>query len=310
MIITITGVNNFLISEELKNRTSAFTAEYGEFGYERLFAKDHEYHSLLDRVKTLPFLAEKRLIVLDEPSGNKKLCDNIVDFINSVNEQTELIIVEPKFDKRSLLYKTLKKQTTFNEYIELDEPSLVRWMVDMVTKNGGKLSTSNARLLVQRIGSNQLRINNELKKLICYNPLITSDSINLLTVKTAQSSTFDLLNSVFAGNIKYSLELYNEQRQQKVEPLYIMGLIAWQLYALSIVKNSKGLAVSDIASRAKLNPFVVRKSLDLATKINQSKLINLVSRTLLLDVRLKSEPIDADDAIKELLIEIGSRPDN
>lgn len=306
MIRTLTGANGFLVQQELKGLVAAFIRQYGEFGYERVSAEDHDYNSLLDRVQTLPFLAEKRLVVIDSPASNKQLSEKITDFLGSVNDQTDLVFVEAKFDKRSVIYKALKKQTELHEYIELDEPGMVRWLTQEAQTHGGALGASEARLLVQRVGINQLRLSNELKKLLSYDPTVSKQSIELLTVQTPQSTTFELLDAAFAGKAGRALALYDEQRRQKVEPHAILALIGWQLHVLAVVKSGQSLSPADVASKAKLNPFVVRKTAGLARQVSQPALTALIHKTLQLDVRLKSEAIDADAAVQELLLSISN----
>lgn len=306
MIRTLTGANGFLMRQELRSLTAEFIKQYGEFGYERVSAEDHDYNALLDRVQTLPFLAEKRLVVIDNPASNKQLAEKITDFLASVNDQTDVVFVEVKFDKRSVIYKTLKKQTDLHEYAEPDEPGLVRWLSQEAQAQGGRLSTNDARLLVQRVGINQLRLSNELKKLLSYDATVSRQSIELLTTQTPQSTTFELLDAAFAGRTSRALALYDEQRRQKVEPHAILALIGWQLHVLAVVKSGQSLPPAEVASKAKLNPFVVRKTAGLARQVSQPALTALINKTLRLDIRLKSEAMDADAAVQELLLSISN----
>lgn len=304
MIITLSGANSFLLVTNLRKLTTDFVKTYGNFGLERFNAEETDYTKLLDSVQALPFLADKRMVVIDSPAGNKQLVENIDAFLAAVNDQTDLILVEPKFDKRSVIYKTLKKVTDFQEQTELDEPRLASWLVAAATEQGGEISSSDARYLIGRIGSDQLRLSNELAKLISYQPKVDRDAIDLLTTQAPQSTVFELLDAAFAGNKRRAMQLYDEQRRQKVEPQAILALLSWQLHALAVVKMGGDKSVDEIARESKLNPFVVRKSVGLARSINVADLKELVAQTLKLDVRLKSEPINADDALRNLLISI------
>jgi len=86
----------------------------------------------------------------------------------------------------------------------------------------------------------------------------------------------------------------------------IIGMIAWQLNILAIVKTAGDRSVDEIAKAAKLNPFVVRKSMSVANKLSLAQLKKLIKDCAELDVRLKSEPINADDAIQNLLLQIAA----
>jgi DNA polymerase III delta subunit len=90
----------------------------------------------------------------------------------------------------------------------------------------------------------------------------------------------------------------------KVEPQQIMALLGWQLHALALVKTAGNRDANQIASEAKLNPFVVRKTQGLAKRMSLAETKDLVHRVRILDERLKSESIDADEALQNLIISL------
>lgn len=302
MIITLSGANDFARRFELKKLTEAFIKEHSEFGLEKIEAGEIELGRLLESVASLPFLATRRMIVLYEPGANKSINENVEQLLDAVADSTDLIIVEPKFDKRSVLYKTLKKRTEFKEFGVLDERALASWLVNEAKIRGGEIKPADATHLVQRTGDNQLALSNELDKLLAYEPQVSRANIDLLTDPLPRSTVFELLDAAFSGNTKRALFIYKEQRKLRVEPQAIMAMIAWQLHVLAIVKTSDKLSPDEIASKAKLNPYVVRKTVGLANRLSLAQVKDLISRALKLDVRLKTETVDADDALQHLLI--------
>jgi DNA polymerase III delta subunit len=166
------------------------------------------------------------------------------------------------------------------------------------------LQPAEALYLVQRVGLNQQGLSNELEKLLTYQPVINHATIDLLTEPLPSSSVFDLLDAAFSGNTKRAMQLYQEQRQQQVEPQAIMGMLCWQMHALAVVKANEKLGVQGIASGAKMSPYVVEKTMRLVSGLSLKQIKDLVKRVLDLDIRLKSEPVDADDAVQHLLLTI------
>lgn len=304
MITTLTGTNGFLLRAKLRQMTDAFIAQYGNFGMERFPAGEADYEKLLDSVQALPFLAERRMVIIDTPSDNKKLAEHIENFLDGVSDTTDLVLVEAKFDKRSQLYKVLKKQTDLHDFVQLDSAQLPQWVAGQVQEQGGEITAAAARYLIDRVGSDQLRLSNEIAKLVVYSSKVTSESIDLLTAPAPQSTIFELLDAAFAGNQKRVLQLYDEQRQQKVEPQAILALLVWQLHILAVVKAAADTPPAKIAEEAKLNPFVVRKTAALASRMTLSQLKQVVHRVLEVDMQLKQRPINADQAIQTLLLTI------
>src|SRR5690606_24141563 len=122
-----------------------------------------------------------------------------------------------------------------------------------------------------------------INKLVLFDPHISRESIGLLTEPLPQSTMFQLLDAAFAGDNKRALELYDEQRAQKVEPQAILGMIAWQLHVLALVKTAEQQGITDIAKEAKLSPFVVQKSRGITRRLSLAKLKDLLNRAHKLD---------------------------
>lgn len=304
MVIVLSGTNDFLRRQTLTGLVNDFIAQFGDLGVERIDAGDVEFGRLLESVSSLPFLAEKRMLLVSDISNNKYAGDKIDELLESVSDSTDVIFDEPKFDRRSKLYKTLKSKTDFREFNELDEQGLANWLVDDAKQRGGSLTRSDAVFLVKRAGPNQMGLSQELDKLLSFDVNISRKTIEELVEPMPSSTVFELIDAAFSGNHKKALELYQDQRKQQVEPQAIMGMIAWQVHAIAVVKFNDNKDPGSIASGAKLNPFVVRKTLGLIGKKSNKDIAELVSRTLELDVRLKSEPIDADEAIQHFLLTI------
>lgn len=306
MIITLTGTNRFALMQALNKLTTDFVAKYGDFAIEKIDTEESEFEKITEAMLASPFLASKRLVVLRAPSFHKLFVEDFEKLIRRVPDETTLVIYEPKLDKRLAYYKTLQKKTDFREFNQLAEPELKKWLVNYSKSLGGSISQSDGEYLINRLGPNQQLLASEAAKLINYQPTITKETIDLLTEPTPQSTVFELLDAALNGQTAQALKIYDEQRQQNVEPLAIMGMLAWQLHILALVKSAANRSASQIASEAKLNPFVVRKTMSLAKNLDIKQVKQLVADALKLDIRLKSQTVDADEAIKNYFLKLGS----
>lgn len=308
MIITITGANDLRRKQELDGLVSAFAAEHGDMAIERLDGEDTSAARMREAIASLPFLSTKKMVVLREPGKQKAFAEHIADVLKEVTDSTDLIIYEPKLDKRSSYYKTLKKTTDFRECTDLDAQKLVAWATGYAAKQGGTLKDADARLLIDRVGTNQQMLQSELTKLLYYNPAITRETIELLTERLPQSTVFELLDAAFSGKTERAFALYREQRSLRIEPQPILAMLAWQLHILAVVKA--GLIAKKptdaIAKEAGINPFVVRKSQALVRSLSLAQLKTLVSDLLDLDMQLKHTQIDSDQALQLYLLQLAN----
>lgn len=304
MIVTLTGANDFARKAALRELVDAFITEHGDMAVERFDGEDTSPERMRESLQSLPFLTPRKLVVLREPGKQKAFAEQITAILEGIADTTDVIIHEPKLDKRGTYYKTLKKMTDFRELAELDPVGLASWAVEYVAEQGGKLARGDAKMLIDRIGASQQLLRSELDKLVAYSDHITGDTIELLTERTPQSTVFELMDAAFSGKTKRAFDLYREQRALKVEPQAIIAMVVWQLHTLAVVKAAGSLTPDQIAKEAKLNPFVVRKSIGLARGLTLAHIKKLTSELLDLDIRLKRTSIDADEALQLYLLKL------
>ena len=304
MVVTLTGENSFLLNQTLSFLEANFVAEHGDLALERLDGEEQSADRLQESVQGLPFLSPRKLVVLRAPSRQKLFLEHITELLSDVPEATDLVIVEPKLDKRLSYYKSLKAKTDFREFKELDARGLALWAMNYVKEQGGVLAASDAKLVIDRIGVNQQLLKNELDKLLSYDEHIEKDAILALTEQAPQSTVFELLDAAFSGNAWRAIELYREQRALKVEPQMILGMLAWQLHILAVIKAANGRPANEIAQSAKMSPFVVQKSQGLVRRLSMTQLAAMVTELLRIDVTLKKSGIDADEALQLYLIRL------
>lgn len=274
-------------------------------GLERLDGEDASFERMQEAMQSLPFLADRKMVVLQSPGANKEFTEHVDRLLADLPDTTHLIIVEGKLDKRGTYYKFLKKQKGFQEFGDMDENSLARWVVEIARDKGASLSTSDARYLVERVGVNQQKLASELEKLSLYDTEISRVSIDEMTAALPQSTIFELLEAAFAGNTSRALELYHEQRLLKVEPQQIIAMLAWQLHVLALIKTAgDNRSTDDIARESKINPYVVRKSAGIARRLTLANTKRLISDLLLIDERLKRESLNADEVLMDYLLRL------
>lgn len=306
MVQTLAGENSFALLHKLQSLTAAFVGEHGDMALERIDGQEASFERIQEALTSLPFLVSKKLVVLRAPSANKQFAEAAETLLAELPETTDVIIVEPKLDKRSSYYKYLKKHTEFAEFTELDANNLARWLVDEAKARGGVLSPADARFLCERVGIQQQIVSNELDKLLLYNPKVTSETIELLTDQAPQSTIFELLEAAFNGRAKRALDLYKEQRALKVEPQQIIAMLAWQLHVLAVVKTAGERSADAIAKEAKMSPYVVRKSQGIARHLSLAELKKLVADLLNIDARSKRTALDLDEALQHYLLALAS----
>jgi len=303
-IISLVGPNTYLLDQNLAKLKQDFIAKHTELAVEVLDGEETRLEQIKQTLESPSFLSPKKMVIIKRLGNNKKSAENLEEILSLPDDATTLVLVEPKPDKRSVFYKALKAKTSFEESKELDEATLAKWLVLEAENSGVTLSSSDARFLIERVGLSQQTLHNELTKLLDYQSKITKKDIEALTEASMSGTIFNLLDASFAGNKKRTMELYNSQRAQKVEPPIILSMLVWQLHIVAIVKAGGEKSPDVIAKESGLSPFVVSKSKRIADKLTRTELRELLRRLSALDAQIKTEVIDIDDALKNFLLEL------
>lgn len=304
MIHILSGTNSFGLQAELHRLAAEFIAEHDDMALERLDGEEAGFERMQEALQSLPFLAARKMVVLQSPGANKQFAEKAEHLLKELPDTTDLVIVEPKLDKRSAYYKFLKKQKGFQECSELDERGLAKWLISVAKAKGATLAPADANYLISRVGTNQQSLANEIEKLSLYAQTINRNVIDELTAATPQSTIFQLLEAAFAGKTAKAVALYGEQRALKVEPQQIIAMLAWQLHVLALLKTAGDKTPDEVARDAKLSPYVVRKSAGIARSLTLTQTKRLVKDLMVIDERLKRESLNADDALLHYLITI------
>ena len=302
MILAFIGDNGHAREQAATEFIAGFTGVHGAMAVDKFAGEELELATLSDAISTVPFLSPRRLVIVRDLSANKTLAEQLELIVESVADTTDLVIIEGHVDGRSKYLSNLKKLAEVREFAHLEGEDLLTWITEQTNHLGGTITRQVAQKLVDRVGTNQQLIANELAKLVLYQPEITPETIAELTVYTPQSSIFAMLDAAFAGNASEALSLYAEQRTQGMEPQAILGMITWQLHSLTLVKAAGTMSANEIAARAKMSPFVVRKNQTNARRLSDHKLIALLEQAIVTDTLIKTTRVNVDDAVQSLIV--------
>lgn len=301
MIIAFIGDNGHAREQAAREFIDGFVGVHGTVAIDRFSGEELDQTTLIDAISSIPFLSERRLVIVRDLSSNKPIAEQFETLVDSVADAVDFVIIEGHVDGRSKYLSQLKKRADVREFTHLEGEDLVDWVIAQTKSLDGSINRASAQLLVERIGTNQQLIANELAKLVLYQPEITESSIKSLTAYTPQSSIFAMLDAAFAGKAGEALKLYSEQRVQGMEPQAILGMVVWQLHSLAVVKMAGTMSPNDIASSAKMSPFVVLKNQTTARRVSDAKLLELFEQAISIDTMLKTSSVNADDAVRTLI---------
>jgi DNA polymerase-3 subunit delta len=296
-IVTLSGENSFAIDQRIASVTADFVNKYGDFAIERVDAQVVSLDQVIDIVRALPFLSDKKLVIVKDPLSNIEIAEGMERLINAVAHSTELVFILRTVDKRNNVFKLLQKTTTYEVYNSVDFATLVQQTILMFSSRGIKITKSDVNYLITKTGQDLLRIAQEVQKLSNYSNVIARSDIDALVHQSLQSKVFDLVEAVFRGDQQSSLRLYQEQRLQKVEPQAIFGIVVWQLsvvVAIAATPSEKQNQLSELG----LSTFVAKKGNSIVRRAGKASVMSAIRLLAKLDTDIKLHVVDADYAMR------------
>ena len=232
---------------------------------------------IIDLSETLPFFAERRLILLENSGLFKSGGEELADYLKGDTGSTYFVFVEAEADKRSRLYKTVKDAGYVAEFKVQEEAVLKRWIVSRVRKEGKEISGQAIDHLIRMTGTDMETISRELEKLFCYcldRPEITCSDMDAICVKQLTSHIFDMVGAIAEKKQKRALSLYYELVALKEPPMRILFLVARQFNLLLQVKElkKKGYSNKAVGEKVGLPAFIAGKYMAQADGFSEEEL--------------------------------------
>lgn len=225
---------------------------------------DINQKEIVDLAETLPFLAERRLILIEDSGLFKKGAEELADYMSAVPETTYFVFVEKEVDRKTKMFKEVRKVGSVVEFSRQNDNILLRWIEGRLKKNGKQITRDAYALFVQKTGNDMENIDKELEKLLCYTldkDTIEVSDVEAVTTERIENKVFDMVDAVAGHKQKKALELYYDLLALREAPMRIMYLISNQFQRLLVVQamTNQGFGKKDIASKAGCPEWAVGK---------------------------------------------------
>lgn len=309
MIRLLTGDNDFMIWQTIRLAKSNFDG-----GVEMVEGADLDLNGLADLLAGGGLFAQKKLVVIRELSRNKQIWPQLPNWLDRVDEDTELVLVEPKLDKRTATAKVLLKVAKHDEFKTWTERELahaIKWTLDLASGQGLTLDRVLAEEVVHRslVASgrpgqaivDQWRISHTLDKLRAIDSLTLEDVRQAIEPEPRENS-FELLSAALSGNMRLVRDRLEVFRQTE-EPHMLYGLIAGQVFQLLAVAVADKPLVQ-VAKDLSVHPYALEKLQPHARRLGGGGALNVLGLVQAGDQRLKTGGAEPWRVLESVLFEI------
>ena len=306
-IYLLYGAEAYLKKQYKDRFVKAMLPEGDTMNYAYYEGKNTDIEEVIELAETLPFFAERRLIVFEDTGFFKSSGAELADYISDMPATTFFIFIENEMDKRSKLYKAVKARGHIVELNAQDENTLRKWVLSLVKKEGKQMAPPDVAYFLNKVGTDMENITKELEKLVCYcidRGTVTRDDIDAVCVTQITSHIFEMVNAVANRDQRKALDLYYELLALKEPPMRILFLLTREYRILFQVKAllKQGYGRKDIASKAGLHPFAAGRYMDEAKRFHLRELRAVMEEGADIEQRVKTGLLTDNLAVELFLV--------
>ena len=294
--------------------STILTEEEQGFNQMVIYGRDASISEIVSNCKRYPMMAERQVIIVKEAQDLSKTIEDLVSYAEQPQLTTVLVVCYKykKLDKRKKLSKAIAKSGVLFESKRLYENQVSGWISQTLKSRGYGISPKASQMLVEFLGIDLGKIDNELQKLQLICPKGTQISPEIIEENIGISkdfNNFELRKAIGLRDTEKVHRIINYFSQNpKDNPIFVtvsllFGYFSQLLQYHGLVDKSK----ANVASKLQVSPYFVNDYVVGARNYPMKKVSMAIN--LLHDTDVKSKGVGAanvshGDLLKELLVKI------
>ncbi len=292
------------------------TEEEKSFNQTILYGRDVSIEDIIGTAKRYPMMAERQVVIVKEAQDLIKTIENLEKYAENPMATTVLVLCYKykTLDKRKKLIKLIDKNGLVFESKKLYENQVGQWISRLLQSKNYAIEPKANAMLVEFLGNDLGKINNELEKLQIVLPkgsTITAKDIEHNIGFSKDFNVFELRKAIGEKNQLKAYQIaYHFANNPKDNPMVMtVSLIFGFFVQLLQYHGLKDKNPKNVATVLKVNPYFL-KDYDVALRNYPMKKVSAIVANLR-DIDVKSKGVGANalpeiDLLKEMLFAIFS----
>ena len=301
----IDGISNY-IEENL------LAKEEKEFNQIIYYGRDIKVEDIISTAKRYPMMAERLVVIIKEAQDLARTIEDLLPYVVNPQPTTVLVLCYKykKLDKRKKLSKEIIKSGVFFESKKLNGNQVPEWIRKVVNKRGYSITPKAAQMLVEFIGNDLSKVNNELEKLFLIikqgdsiTPTLVEENIGI----SKDYNNFELQNAISRRDIKKAFGIIQYfGNNSKNHPLVLTTALIFNFFS-KVMKYHSLTNKSQAPKVLGVSPYYISDYEMAAHNYPMKKVSAIISS--IRDMDMKSKGVGAAnlsqaDLLKELLVKI------
>ncbi len=234
------------------------------FNLSVFYGKDAVWSDVVNACMRYPMFAERQVVILKEAQQMRDI-NKLEAYIEKPLSSTTFIVSykDKKVDGRSKLAKLLKEKGEMLSTKKLYENQLPDWTMDLVKSKGFGIQQKALLLLVDHVGNDLSRIDNEVDKLLVNigkGKNITEDDVEKYVGVSKEYNPFELQNALGKRDIVRAMKIVNYfDANPKAAPIQLVLPALYNLFSKTyMIFGQQGGDEKTIAANIGVNPYFIK----------------------------------------------------
>lgn len=283
------------------------------FNLSVFYGKDSRIEDVLNACRRYPMFADRQVVIIKEAQLLKDL-DRLEGYITQPLASTIFVVAhkDKKLDGRSRLSKVLKTHAVVVTTRKLYDNELPEWVGELIHSKGLEIRSKALHMLVNHIGNDLQRIENELDKLrinLEGRKQIDEDDIERFIGISKEFNVFELQSAIVQRDASAALNILNYfSSNPKAGPIQLILPTLFGFFSkLYVAFASPSRDEQSLGALLGIRPFMTRQYIQAMQRYDfreVEKALILLERYNVMSVGVGRG--DADDAalMKELLLKM------
>ena len=306
------GVERFLIDEVISKIIARLTNKDNKmFNLTTVDASNADISVIVDNAQTLPFIGDMRVLIVKGIDEMKNVEGEkmIISYCSSPSLSTCLIFTAGKIDLRKKIYTVIGKSGEVVQFNRQYENRVMDWLYKRVGDFNLKITEGARRFLIEIVGNDLQKLNNELEKIITYigdKRIINRDDVEAVVGYIKTDSIFALTDAIGEKNVEKGLRYLNNLFAHGEPPLRILSMIVRQFRLMWQAKVYKemGYSSSEISKKIKVIPYFIGRILEQSGKFDAEELKLCFYKMLNSDLELKTSDSPPHIILDSLILDL------
>jgi len=235
------------------------------FNLSIFYGKDADWSSVVNACMRYPMFADKQVVILKEAQQMRDI-EKLESYIDNPLSSTIFVVSfkEKKVDGRSKLAKTLKSKGEMLSTKKMYDSQLPEWVNQMVASHQLTIAPKALHLLVDHIGNDLSRLQNEVEKLavnLAGRKNITEDDIEKYIGVSKDFNVFELQDALGKRDLAKTIRIIHYfEANPKAAPIQMILPALYNYFSkVFMLYSLPNITEQSAAAALGVNPFFVKE---------------------------------------------------